>query len=365
MTPGCPSRSEPIHEPNRSSDGAATGRVPVRPASTASAGGASSAARPPPAATRIERPVERPDVAGDDGEQRLVEDRERRSHLVERRRHHGPQVAGVPQQRDLLAQASPQVRVLVGRRQRVVERVQQPPDPAQRDEQRAAPGLRRVGGEDRVDLDRAEPRLEPGPVGDGGQPLHGLAEGLVDRPALGAPGARPQHADALALLREVDELEVEGERAGDGRRALDVQRPDLRPESLALDVRLEDHLRVAAPQRDRPPPDALDRREQLGPGLLRDDLPQQRAEEPHLVRQGVPRATQPGPRRLGRGGRKPGPPRAGRGPSRSGSAVGHGDRMEEARFGCQSATVTVRLQGHRPGTGPQPISVSVTPRLVR
>ena len=181
----------------------------------------------------------------------------------------------------------------------------------------------------------------------------------IGRP-LRAPRARPQHADALALLREVDELEVEGERAGDGRRA--ARRPATRSPPRVARARCRGSrtdLRVAAPQRDRPPPDALDRGEQLGSGLLRDDLPQQRAEEPHLVRQRVARATQPGPRRLGRGGRKPGPPRAGRGPSRSGSAVGHGDRMEEARFGCQSATVTVRLQGHRPGTGPQPISVTV------
>ncbi len=37
VTPGCPSRSDPIHDPRRSSAGASTGRVPVRPASPATA----------------------------------------------------------------------------------------------------------------------------------------------------------------------------------------------------------------------------------------------------------------------------------------------------------------------------------------
>ena len=222
-----------------------------------------------------------------------------------------------------------------------------------------------MGGEDRVDLDRTEPGLDRVPVQVDREPLDRLAEGLVDRPALRATRPRPEHADPLALLREVDELEVERERAGHGRRVLDVERRDLRPEPLPLDVRLEDEVGIAAPQGDRPPPDPLDEREQLGSRLLGDDLPEQRAEEADLVGKRVARATQPGSRGLGRRGRKPGPPRAGRGPSRSGSAVGHGDRMGEARFGCQSTRVTVRLQGHPPGTGPQPISVAVPPRLVR
>ena len=53
--------------------------------------------RPPPSprpGDRVERPVERPDVARDDREQRLVEDRERRPDLVERRRQ--PPRAGRP-----------------------------------------------------------------------------------------------------------------------------------------------------------------------------------------------------------------------------------------------------------------------------
>ncbi len=39
---------------------------------------------------------------------------------------------------------------------------------------------------------------------------------------------------------------------------------------------------VVAAQRDRSPPDPLDQREQLGAGLLRDHLAEQRAEEADL-----------------------------------------------------------------------------------
>ena len=118
---------------------------------------------PAPAASM--RAVHGAHVAGHDDEQRLVEDRERRAHLVERRRQHGAQVAGVPQERDLLAQAPAQVRVLVGRRERVVEGVEQPADAAQGDEQRAAARLGRVRGQDRVDRDAraAAPRRRRGP----------------------------------------------------------------------------------------------------------------------------------------------------------------------------------------------------------
>jgi hypothetical protein len=142
------------------------------------------------------------------------------------------------------------------------------------------------------------------------QALDGLAQRLVDRPALRPPRPRPQHADPLALLGEVHELEVEGERAGDGRRAGHVERRDLRPEALALDVRLEDDVGIAAPEGDRAPPDALDQREQLGAGLLGDHLPQERAEEPDLVREGVAGVTESGALRLGGNGREPGCTRA-------------------------------------------------------
>ncbi len=56
---------------------------------------------------------------------------------------------------------------------------------------------------------------------------------------------------------------------------------------------------VVAPEGDRPVADPLDGREQLGTGLLRDDLAEQRAEQPDLGRQRVAGAGRPDPERLG------------------------------------------------------------------
>jgi hypothetical protein len=73
----------------------------------------------------------------------------------------------------------------------------------------------------------------------------------------------------------------------------------------ALVVPLGLGRRVAAPDRDRAPPDPLDEREQLGPRLFGDDLPQQRSEQANLARQRVPGATQAGTLGLGCNRRKP------------------------------------------------------------
>ena len=87
--------------------------------------------------------------------------------------------------------------------------------------------------------------------------------------------------------------------------------PQLLVETLALD-RI-----VGAPERDRPLPDALDEREQLGSGLLGDDLAEQRPEQPDLDRERVARAGRADPERLGGDGRRDGAPSAtpSRGPS--------------------------------------------------
>ena len=50
---------------------------------------------------------------------------------------------------------------------------------------------------------------------------------------------------------------------------------------LVVETRALDRV-VGAAERDRPPPDALDEREQLGSGLLGDDLAEQRPEQPDL-----------------------------------------------------------------------------------
>ena len=312
------------------------------------AGGTTARAAPArPVAGRVERPVDRALEAGHDREQRLVEDRERGPDLVERRRHDRAQPGGVPQDRDLLAEPAPQVRVLVGRRERVIELVEQAPDPAQRDEQRPPAGLGGVRGEHRVDMDGRDERPDAIGTVDRQQPGDRVGDGIVDRPAAGGTGSGAQDADPLPLLGEVDELEVERERLGDGRGLVEVQRGDLVGEPRALRVRRRDDRRIATAQGDRAPPDALDELEQLRAGLFGDHLAEQRAEQADLARERVAGTAEAGARRLGRDGGEPRARRRSGGPAGPGGILGHGVRMRERHDGCQPPRVTVRLQGHR------------------
>ena len=291
-------RADPRPEPEH------RGRERRPGAAVAGVGGEGLAARRAILQRRDQRPVERALEARHGREQRLVEDRERGPDLVERRRRDRAQVAGVPQDRDLLAQPTAEVGVLVRGREGVVELVQQPPDAPQRDQQRAPAGLGGMGGEHGMDPQAADHRPQRGRSVVRREAGDRLADGVVDRAAPGPAGARPEHADPLPLLGQVDELEVEGERLGHGGRIGDVERGHVGRQPLALDVRLEPRVRVAAPERDRPPADPFDHREQLGPGLFRDHLAEQRAQQPDLARQRVARAPDPGPGRLRGDGRE-------------------------------------------------------------
>ena len=121
-------------------------------------------------------------------------------------------------------------------------------------------------------------------------------EHAVPRRAL-APPQRPHPA---AGLGQVDQPEIEGEGADDGLRGTQVEPAELLVETLALD------RVVGAPERDRPLPDSLDEREQLGSGLLVDDLAEQRPEQADLDRERVAGAGRPDPERLGGDGRRDG-----------------------------------------------------------
>ena len=136
--------------------------------------------------------------------------------------------------------------------------------------------------------------------------VDGLGDRIVDGAAARMAGAGPEHADALALLGEVDQLEVEGERLGHGGRPREVQGRDLGRQALALEIRLQQRLGITAAERDRATADALDEREQLRPALLRDHLPEQRAEQADLAGEGIPGAADPGPGRLRGDGGEPG-----------------------------------------------------------
>ena len=145
---------------------------------------------------------------------------------------------GAPQERDLLAQAAAEVGDPRRGESRVVEALEQPPASAAARRAASVAGPRWDG---RSGPGGPRPH-EPGPRSRrrarSPRAARPPRRATRRRPALRATRARRERPYALPLLGEVDELEVERERAGHGRRVLDVERRDLRPEPLPLDVRL-------------------------------------------------------------------------------------------------------------------------------
>jgi hypothetical protein len=129
--------------------------------------------------------------------------------------------------------------------------------------------LGRVGRERRFDEHVVEDPLDGLGVGVGlGQPLDRLFEPVLERPCL---RGLPVGADPLALLGEVDELEVRGERAGDDARAAGV-------EPVEDVVEVLTRVGLARPVRDRARPKLLYRLERLGRRLVLEDVSEERPE---------------------------------------------------------------------------------------
>jgi hypothetical protein len=142
--------------------------------------------------------------------------------------------------------------------------------------------------------------------------------------------------------------------------------------ALAIAGGLRCRRQVAAPGRDHQAADPLHQDEQLPAALLGDHLPEERAQHPDLAAERIAGAGEPGARRLGGDRLEPGHPpmrgfglgRArGFGPRRARGAGCHRARMPMRGAPVSRFSVTVRLQGHRPGTGPQPSLVTAAPRL--
>ena len=125
---------------------------------------------------------------------------------------------------------APDVQVLVGRDVRVGQALEEPADPPEGDEQRASTGLGRVGGEDGRDDQPVEQRRD---VGRGLDAVERI--GRPSRPARPRPhGARgaAERPHPVPLLGQVDELEVQGERAGQRLELVAVERRDVRRDPL-------------------------------------------------------------------------------------------------------------------------------------
>ena len=161
--------------------------------------------------------------------------------------------------------------------------------------------LGRVRGQDRADRQPADERVElrVGPA-EPAQAGDRIGDRIVEHAIPRRPLAPAQRPHPAARLGQVDQPEIEREGADDGLRGAEVERPQLLVEPGPLE------RVVVAAEGDRPPPDPLDEREQLRPGLLRDDLAEQGAEQPDLHRQRVAGARRPDPERLrGDRGRTP------------------------------------------------------------
>ena len=151
-----------------------------------------------------------------------------------------------------------------------------------------------MGGEDGPDGQPPDERVELG-VGppQPAQPGDGVGDRVVEDAVARRPLAPAQGPDPTARLGQVDQPEVERERPDDRLGVAEIERPQVLVEPRPLG-RI-----VVAAQGDRPAPDALDGGEQLGSGLLRDDLAEQRAEQPDLDRERVAGAGRADPERFG------------------------------------------------------------------
>ncbi len=142
-----------------------------------------------------------------------------------------------------------------------------------------------MGGQDRRDPQPGEHRVEIGirPVAST-QSCDRLGDGVIEESVTRGPLPAPKRPNARPRLGEVDELEVQRERRDDGFRIAELERIELRLQAFAF-LGL-----VAATEVDRRETQPLDEVVDALPGLLRDDLAQERSEQPDLERQRVPRA---------------------------------------------------------------------------
>ena len=283
--PVCPDPgAEPQERPDR-------GRAGPRPAGVGRHGDPGTergAALRQPVQRRVDGPVH----PRHDGEQRLVEEGQAGPDLVERGGRDGPDLGRPPERRDLPAEMPADLGVLVRGHIRVGEPFEQAADPPERDEQGAPPRLGRVRREDRRHDEPAEQGIDA--RWGIGRHLRGpeASERLGDRP-VGGPTRRPmsgapERPHPVPLLGQVDELEVEGERAGEGLELVAVEGRDVGGDALldAMAGVLVGREGTAA-DRDEPRAQALDEREQLRTRLLGDDLAEQRAEKADLARERV------------------------------------------------------------------------------
>ena len=126
------------------------------------------------------------------------------------------------------------------------------------------------------------------------QPGDGVGDRVGEDPVACGALASTQRPDPAARLGQIDEAEIEREGADDGLRRAEVEAAAAPRRGCSRSIGSS-----AASERDRPLPDPFHEREQLGPGLLRDDLAEQGPKQPDLDSERVAGTGRPDPERLG------------------------------------------------------------------
>ena len=202
-----------------------------RPAQAGVGGEPAGAVAPTPDPRPVHGPIEGAVDPRHRPEERLVEEGQGRANLVDRARGGLANRGGPPQQADLLAQPAPDLGVVLGSEARIVELFEEPVAAPQGGQHRAPPGLGGVGRQDRRDPQPPQQLLDPI-----GRPV-ALAEPVDGRvreslPRAGRLPGSLELANLVALLAQVDELEVQAERVGQRLGLVDRKRVELGRESL-------------------------------------------------------------------------------------------------------------------------------------
>ncbi len=297
----------------------------------------------------VERVIERPVEPRRDHEQGLVEEEQGIADLVERRGPLHAQRRGPPQQRDLLAEAAPDVGVLVRGDALVIEVVDEAEDAAQGHEHRATPGLGRMRRQHEADGEVGDELLVAGRVVLAQEPPHGLLDGAFLAARAGGARTLADAPHAVLLLGQVRQVEVEAEGLDEVLELLVGERVDDATQ-LALAARA-----ARGPDADGQLAHALDEVQEVLAGLLGDDLAEEGAEQLDLPRQRVGGAGGADAAGLGAHGRVRRLATVGRSAA-SGGSVGHHAEPTAHRLrraGACSALVTAGPVGDPGARGVQ------------
>ncbi len=152
-----------------------------------------------------------------------------------------------------------------------------------------------MGGQDRRDRDVRDDRVEVAIApACASEPPHGVADRVVEDAVTRRPLAPAQRPHAAMRLGQVDEPEVERERADHS-----LGRPEVETAQLVVQPCPLSWVVVLA-QGDRALADPLDQGKQLRAGLFGDHLAEQRAQETDLDRKRIAGSGCPDPARFGR-----------------------------------------------------------------